>query len=124
MRAAPGLEAPRKKKPDDGPGFSVDRPLPRPNTGGFGKQSVHEMGRDDPLAVDFCLDFPRWCSSLFINCLLHFCRDLPYLLVRSLLRARPCSPCRFPHGARSRGCHPMQAAAGESRSTLPGPSTR
>ena len=69
VRLAPGLGAPRKKKPEDGPGFSLDPPLPRPDTGGFGKQSVHEMGRDDPLAVDFCLGFPRWCSSLFINCL-------------------------------------------------------
>ena len=33
------------------------------------KQSVHETGHDDPLAVDFCLDFPRWCASLYVNCL-------------------------------------------------------
>ena len=54
------------------------------------KQSVHEKGHDDPMAVDFCLDFP----------------------------ARPFSPCRFPHGARSRGCHPMPVAAEGDPPTL------
>ena len=69
VKVAPGLEAPRQKKPEDGPGFSEDRHLPESCTDNSGKQSMHEKGRDDPLAVDFCLDFPRWCSSLFISCL-------------------------------------------------------
>ncbi len=41
----------------------------KPSTRGSLKKSMHETGHDDPLAVDFCLDFPRWRSSLFVNCL-------------------------------------------------------
>ena len=69
VRDPPGLEAPREQKPGFFPGPTMRSGGRQPPGPTNGKQSMHEMGHDDPRAVDFCLDFPRWCSSLLVNCL-------------------------------------------------------